>query len=157
MKVSNYFKIRYEKVTKNINDIKNILLDNKLIIFNFTVYSSIDNKISKKNKIITSPKSKDSVYGCYGGLIYGYNNKENKFNIIIPLKNHWESVYGYISYDTFLLIANDIWILELNIKKDYSKLFESIELNENNISTGECNQPTKKTEKKSTNARFLFS
>lgn len=164
---TNIFKIKYEKINvKDPDIIKNLLLDNKLVIFNLTIYSSIDNKLSKKNNLIPLPKKSDSVLGCLSAIVYGYDDNLKNFNIIAPLNEYWNSNNGKISYETFSKISNDIWVIDLILKKNYNNELKKLIIeNEKNLDNNqevkvnneEITEINDSEKKKLTNRRIIWS
>ena len=53
-KLNNIFKIQYYRIIKDIDLIKNLLIDDNLLIVNISIYSSFENDNLKKNSKMTN-------------------------------------------------------------------------------------------------------
>jgi len=104
----------YERVRQRESDIKLQLSKGNLVVFGFSVYSSIDSLHTETTGYIDMPSNDDEFYGGHAIVLVGYNDDTGYF----MLRNSWgegwgEKGYGYLPYEYVLHpeLAADFWVI----------------------------------------------
>ena len=108
-------RIKYKRINKNINDIKNILFSGFPVIFGFDIYINIHNTNLIKKGVIPIPKMKSNRIGGHSVLIIGWRDDLRLFGVQNSFGNVWgNNGFGWISYDYICNpnIKCDLWVLE---------------------------------------------
>ena len=135
-----YFHFKYSRLSKNIDNIKRILNNNKFILCNLSIYTSfLKDKMSKEG-ILDYPDEYDSILGMFSGVIVGYTEK--KFIVKSCFGEDWgDKGYFNIEYKYLNDLCNDLWLIEVFIdKKKKFGLNTDTNMNinmDNNINTNE--------------------
>lgn len=131
-KAIQYYRVDTNENTarENLDEIRNNLANNLALIFDFTVYNSIEEAADNGGKI-PFPERGDKVAGGHAIMAAGYddNLKIGKYQGALLIRNSWgtgwgDKGYGWLPYEYVLKgLAVDFWAL---IKAEYidSSLFE---------------------------------
>lgn len=107
--------MKYSRVERSLNQMKQCLLDGYPFVFGIKVYSSFESEETSKNGVVTMPKMGEDELGGHALVCVGF--KDNKKQFIF--RNSWgeswgDNGYGYIPYEYLLNenLASDFWAIQ---------------------------------------------
>lgn len=110
------FKIDYFSVPKDLNTIKYLLQNDKMLLISLSVFSSFLEKEVQMSGKIKNCSEIDSFIGLISAVLVGYIEKEKCFIVRFSLGKYWgDRGYGYLKYNDLITLVNNIWYLDINI------------------------------------------
>ena len=104
----------YQRVTRNITQMKGVLAEGFPFVFGFTVYESFESPEVAKTGKLNLPKASETVVGGHAVVAVGYDDKTKRFIV----RNSWGEEWGLKGYFTmpydYLLnenLADDFWTI----------------------------------------------
>ena len=108
--------VRYERVSRNLSQMKGCLAAGFPFVIGFTVYESFESDEVAKTGKAPMPSPRESVIGGHAVLTVGYDDQENRFR----MRNSWGTSWGMKGYFTmpysYLLdenLSDDFWQITL--------------------------------------------
>ncbi|MFN8316426.1 MAG: C1 family peptidase [Chitinophagales bacterium] len=108
--------ISYNRVTRNLNQMKACLAEGFPFVFGFSVYESFESTTVAKTGKVNLPKQEESNLGGHAVLAVGYDENTKRFIV----RNSWGDAWGKKGYFTmpydYLLnenLADDFWTVRL--------------------------------------------
>ncbi len=108
--------LSYQRVVRDINQMKGCLADGYPFVFGFTVYESFEGSAVAKTGILNLPKKTEKVVGGHAVLAVGYDDTGKRFVV----RNSWGANWGQKGYFTmpfeYLLnenLSDDLWTIRL--------------------------------------------
>jgi len=102
----------YQRIARNVGQMKGCLADGYPFIIGFSVYESLMTPAVDKSGDIPMPKPTEKLLGGHAVLVVGYNDAKQTFKLRNSWSDRWgEKGYGTIPY-AYLLDANlsdDFW------------------------------------------------
>lgn len=112
--------LTYERMPRNLNQMKACLSSGYPFVIGFTVYESFESEAVAQTGKMPMPKKNESVVGGHAVLVMGYDDKSSRFIV----RNSWNTDWGQQGYFTmpyaYLMdenLSDDFWtlrIIELN-------------------------------------------
>jgi len=111
------YKIKqYQRVARDLNQMRACLASGFPFIFGFTVYDSFESDAVAKTGVVPMPSPTESVLGGHAVLAVGYEDNTQRFIV----RNSWGSHWGQKGYFTmpysYLMqssLASDFWTIRL--------------------------------------------
>jgi C1A family cysteine protease len=104
----------YERVDRDLSQMKEILSQGDPIVFGFTVHESIYGQDVEKTDVIPIPKKREKILGGHAVLACGYDDAK----AALIIRNSWgkdwgEHGYGYLPYEYLEnhKLSADIWTI----------------------------------------------
>jgi C1A family cysteine protease len=108
--------IQYQRVARNLSQMKGCLAAGFPFVFGFTVYESFESPQVAQTGIVPMPAPKESVVGGHAVMAAGYDDSQQSFIV----RNSWGTGWGLKGYFmmpyAYLLDANlsdDFWTIRL--------------------------------------------
>ena len=108
--------LSYQRVQRNLNQMKACLADGFPFVMGFTVYESFESATVAKTGVVNMPKKDEMILGGHAVLVVGYDDKSKRF----ILRNSWGASWGQSGYFTmpydYLMDANlsdDFWTIRM--------------------------------------------
>jgi C1A family cysteine protease len=108
--------VRYERVSRNLSQMKGCLAAGYPFVIGFTVYESFESDEVAQTGEAPMPSPPESVVGGHAVLAVGYDDRENRFR----MRNSWGTKWGMKGYFTmpyaYLLdenLSDDFWQITL--------------------------------------------
>jgi C1A family cysteine protease len=108
--------LSYQRVDRNLNQMKACLAEGFSFVFGFTVYDEFEGDIVAKTGVLNMPQPKKVVQGGHAVLCVGYDDKTKRFII----RNSWGKDWGKDGYFTmpydYLMNSNlsdDFWTIRM--------------------------------------------
>jgi len=106
----------YQRIARNLNQMKGCLADGYPFVFGFTVYESFESVAVAKSGKLNMPKKGETTVGGHAVMCVGYNDIGKRFII----RNSWGPNWGLSGYFTmpydYLLeenLSDDFWTIRL--------------------------------------------
>jgi len=107
---------KYQRVQRNIDQMKACLNEGYPFVFGFTVYSSFESSAVAKTGLVKMPKRNESVIGGHAVMAVGYDTKAARFIV----RNSWGLDWGLKGYFTMPFqyltdenLSDDFWTIRL--------------------------------------------
>lgn len=104
----------YQRVTQDLDHIKNALAGGYPVIFGFTVYDAFESQEMANTGVLNMPAKTEQVVGGHAVLIVGYDDISQRFIV----RNSWGPDWGIAGYFTmpYLYVTNpnladDFWVI----------------------------------------------
>lgn len=111
-----YRALSYQRVSKNLNEMKGCLASGYPFVFGFTVYDSFESPVVAKTGIMPMPASGESVLGGHAVMAVGYDDHKQMFIV----RNSWGAGWGLKGYFmmpyTYLIqpgLSSDYWTIRV--------------------------------------------
>jgi C1A family cysteine protease len=108
--------LSYERVLRNLNQIRGCLADGFPMVFGFSVYESFESEVVAKTGKLNMPKMNEASMGGHAVVAVGYNDAQKR----IIVRNSWGSKWGLSGYFTmpydYLMndnLSDDFWTIRL--------------------------------------------
>ena len=108
--------ITYQRVTRDLQHMKNCLAEGYPFIFGFTVYDSFESDTVAKSGVVPLPQPGEKVLGGHAVMAVGYDESTQRFLI----RNSWGTSWGQEGYCTMPYayltqrgLASDFWTVRL--------------------------------------------
>ena len=112
----NHQVLSYQRVSRNILQMKGCLADGFPFVFGFTVYESFESATVTKTGKLNMPKKNESQAGGHAVLAVGFDDKTRRFIV----RNSWGTDWGQHGYFTmpydYLLeenLSDDFWTIRV--------------------------------------------
>ena len=111
-----YKAVLYQKVARNLNQMKGCLATGYPFVYGFTVYDSFDSQEVADTGNVPMPATEEQILGGHAVLAVGYDDTNQRFTV----RNSWGTEWGMQGYFTmpyaYLIDANladDFWTVRL--------------------------------------------
>lgn len=111
-----YKAIQYQRVVRNLNQMKGCLAAGYPFVFGFTVYESFESQQVAQTGIVPMPQSTEQVMGGHAVLAVGYDDAQQRFIV----RNSWGAGWGMAGYFTMPYVyftdsnlSDDFWTIRL--------------------------------------------
>ena len=108
--------VSYQRVTRNLNQMKGCLASGYPFVFGFTVYESFESQEVAKTGVVPMPSSNEQVLGGHAVLAVGYDDSQQRFMV----RNSWGDKWGMAGYFTMPYtyltdsnLSDDFWTIRL--------------------------------------------
>jgi C1A family cysteine protease len=108
--------LSYQRILRNLNQMKGCLADGYPFVLGFTVYESFESKTVAQTGALNMPKKQEAVVGGHAVVAVGYNDKAKRFIV----RNSWGANWGQKGYFTmpynYLMegnLSDDFWTIRL--------------------------------------------
>lgn len=106
--------VSYQRVTRNLNQMKACLASGYPIVFGATLYESFESDAVASSGVVPMPNTDESVLGGHCMLIVGYDTSKGWFTV----RNSWGTSFGdqghvYMPFGYFLDsgLSSDFWTI----------------------------------------------
>lgn len=110
----NHHVVQCQRVSDNLNDLRQILVDGNPIVFGIEVFSSFQSPQTEQTGMIPMPGPHDTLEGGHAIVLVGYDDNRQLFKF----RNSWgitwgDAGYGYLpyAYVTNPNLSSDFWVL----------------------------------------------
>ena len=107
--------VSYQRVTRDLTQLRGCLAAGYPIVFGFTVYESFESSKVAKTGILDMPAKDEKVVGGHAVLCVGYDDGAQRFTV----RNSWGAQWGMNGYFTMPYtyltspgLASDFWMLK---------------------------------------------
>jgi C1A family cysteine protease len=108
--------VSYQRVQRNLNQMKSCLSEGYPFVLGFTVYESFESPEVAKSGVLNMPKETEAEVGGHAVMAVGYDDGSKRFII----RNSWGPAWGQKGYFTmpyrYLLepnLSDDFWTIRL--------------------------------------------
>jgi C1A family cysteine protease len=112
----NHQVVSYQRVNRDLAQMKGCLAAGYPFVFGFTVYESFESAAVKKTGVLNMPASSEVVVGGHAVMVVGYDDPSKRFIV----RNSWSANWGQqgyftIPYDYLLTssLARDFWTIRM--------------------------------------------
>ena len=108
--------LSYQRVSRNLEQIKGCLADGFPMIFGFTVYESFESASVAKNGVVNMPSSGEHVVGGHAVLAVGYDDSIRRFIVRNSWSEQWGKKGNFTMPYEYLLnenLSDDFWTIRL--------------------------------------------
>jgi C1A family cysteine protease len=112
----NHQVLSYQRVNRDLAQMKGCLAAGYPFVFGFTVYESFESAAVKRTGVLNMPASSEAVLGGHAVMVVGYDNPSQRFIV----RNSWSANWGQKGYFTipykYLLtssLARDFWTIRV--------------------------------------------
>jgi C1A family cysteine protease len=107
--------LSYQRVARNLDQMKGCLASGNLMIFGFTVYSSFESASVALTGIVPMPKRSESVLGGHACVLVGYDTSKSVFYARNSWGTNWAQ-QGYFEMPFEYLmnkgLSSDFWTIK---------------------------------------------
>jgi C1A family cysteine protease len=111
-----YRALSYQKVARDLGQMKGCLASGFPFVFGFTVYESFESAQTAKTGVVSMPGSSEQCLGGHAVMAVGYNERRQSFWV----RNSWGAAWGLKGYFlmpyAYLLhpgLSSDFWTIRL--------------------------------------------
>ncbi|HZP87277.1 MAG TPA: C1 family peptidase [Burkholderiales bacterium] len=111
-----YKAVAYQRIARNVNQMKGCLASGYPFVFGFTVYQSFESPAVAKTGVVPMPSPSEQVLGGHAVMAVGYDDSEQRFVV----RNSWGTSWGVQGYFTMPYayltddnLADDFWTIRL--------------------------------------------
>ncbi|HEY4997569.1 MAG TPA: C1 family peptidase [Usitatibacter sp.] len=111
-----YKAVQYQRVSRNLNQMKGCLSSGFPFVFGFSVYDSFESAAVAKSGVVPMPAASETLQGGHAVLAVGYDEAQQRFIV----RNSWGPQWGMSGYFTipfaYLLdagLSDDFWTIRL--------------------------------------------
>jgi C1A family cysteine protease len=108
--------ISYQRVVRNLNQMKGCLAAGYPFVFGFTVYESFESQAVASTGVVPMPAPNEQVLGGHAVLAVGYDDSQQRFIV----RNSWGPGWGMSGYFTLPYtyltdenLSDDFWTVRL--------------------------------------------
>ena len=112
----NHTAISYQRVVRNLNQMKGCLATGYPFVFGFTVYESFESQDVASTGVVPMPASNERILGGHAVLAVGYDDSQQRFIV----RNSWGTGWGMGGYFTMPYtyltddnLSDDFWTVRL--------------------------------------------
>jgi C1A family cysteine protease len=106
-----YTALSYQRVNRDLAQMKGCLADGFPFVFGFTVYQSFESAAVAKNGVVNMPAGSEQVVGGHAVLAVGYDDKSQR----LIVRNSWGAKWGIKGYFTMPYA----YVLDTNLSDDF--------------------------------------
>jgi len=111
-----YKAIQYQRLVRNLNQMKGCLASGFPFVFGFTVYESFESQQVAQTGIVPMPQPTEQLMGGHAVLAVGYDDAQQRFIV----RNSWGEGWGMHGYFTMPYtylndsdLSDDFWTIRL--------------------------------------------
>jgi C1A family cysteine protease len=107
--------LKYQSVSRNLNQMKSCLASGLPFVFGFTVYESFESDEVARTGIVPMPQSDEQVLGGHAVIAVGYQDAQQCFIVRNSWSDQWgDNGYCYMPYDYLMHkgLASDFWVVQ---------------------------------------------
>jgi C1A family cysteine protease len=111
-----YKAVQYQRVSRNLNQMKGCMASGYPFVFGFSVYDSFESDAVAGSGVVPLPASSETLLGGHAVLAVGYDDTQQRFIV----RNSWGAKWGLHGYFTmpyeYLLddgLSDDFWTIRL--------------------------------------------
>jgi C1A family cysteine protease len=108
--------IKYQRITRSIQQMEGCLADGYPFVFGFTVYESFESDEVARTGVLNMPGQNEKVAGGHAVVAVGYDHAQARFIV----RNSWNTSWGLKGYFTipydYLMnenLADDFWTIRM--------------------------------------------
>jgi len=108
--------VKYLSISRNLNQMKQCLVDGYPFIFGFSVYDSFESDEVAKTGIVPMPSQTEKLLGGHAVMAVGYDDSKKCFIVRNSWGEDWgDKGYFYLPYDYFTdsNLSADFWTIRL--------------------------------------------
>jgi C1A family cysteine protease len=106
--------VRYQRVPRNLSQMKGCLASGYPFVAGFTVYESFESEKVARTGAMQMPGNREQVLGGHAVMAVGYDDKEGRFR----MRNSWGKAWGMKGYFTMPYA----YLLDDNLSDDFWKI-----------------------------------
>ncbi len=106
--------VRYQRVPRNLSQMKGCLASGYPFVLGFTVYESFESDEVAHTGVMPMPSGKEHVLGGHAVVAVGYDDKQRRFRV----RNSWGRSWGLKGYFTMPYA----YLLDANLSDDFWKI-----------------------------------
>jgi C1A family cysteine protease len=111
---SKHTAVRYQRISRNLSQMKGCLAAGYPFVLGFTVYESFESDDVARTGLMPMPSRKEHVLGGHAVLAVGYDDKQSRFRV----RNSWGTSWGLAGYFTMPYA----YLLDGNLSDDFWKI-----------------------------------
>ena len=108
--------VSYQRVLRDLNQMKGCLAAGFPFVFGFTVYESFESAQVAKDGLMPLPKPKEKCLGGHAVLAVGYDDATQRVTVMNSWSDKWaDKGFFYMPYDyiTSAKLADDFWTIRM--------------------------------------------
>ena len=106
--------VKYQRVRRNLSQMKGCLASGYPFVIGFTVYESFESEEAARTGVIPMPMQREHVLGGHAVMAVGYDDKLSRFR----MRNSWGNDWGTNGYFTMPYA----YLLDANLSDDFWKI-----------------------------------
>src|SRR5438876_7727154 len=106
--------VEYQRVPRNLSQMKGCLASGYPFVFGFTVYDSFESDEVAANGVVPMPSPRERVQGGHAVVAIGYDDRQSRFRV----RNSWGKKWGMKGYFTMPYT----YLLDENLSDDFWKI-----------------------------------
>ena len=106
-----YTAVTYQRVNRDLSQMKGCLADGYPFVFGFTVYDSFESAVVAKSGVLNMPGGSEQVVGGHAVVAVGFDDKLQR----IIVRNSWGTKWGMKGYFTMPYA----YVLDANLSDDF--------------------------------------
>ena len=106
--------VQYQRVSRNLSQMKGCLASGYPFVFGFTVYDSFESDVVADNGVVPMPSPRERVLGGHAVVAIGYDDRQSRFRV----RNSWGKKWGVKGYFTMPYT----YLLDENLSDDFWKI-----------------------------------
>lgn len=106
--------VQYQRVPRNLSQMKGCLASGYPFVIGFTVYESFETSIVARTGVVPMPAQREHVLGGHAVMVAGYDDRLGCFR----LRNSWGKTWGMKGYFTMPYA----YLLDENLSDDFWKI-----------------------------------